>query len=98
VEGRNFDTRKHLLQYDDVMNKQREEIYALRKEILTGKLGRDYIIALAEDVAEDYVDRHCPPAKDPSEWDGALRVARSWTRSESSRQRKGSRRTRRTPS
>ncbi|HSB35846.1 MAG TPA: preprotein translocase subunit SecA, partial [Thermoanaerobaculia bacterium] len=69
VEGRNFDTRKHLLQYDDVMNKQREEIYALRKEILTGKLGRDYVIALAEDVAEDYVDRHCPAAKDPSEWD-----------------------------
>jgi preprotein translocase subunit SecA len=69
VEGRNFDTRKHLLQYDDVMNKQREEIYALRKEILTGKLARDYIVALAEDVSEDYVDRHCPAAKDPSEWD-----------------------------
>jgi preprotein translocase subunit SecA len=69
VEGRNFDTRKHLLQYDDVMNKQREEIYALRKEILTGKLGRDYVVALAEDVADDYVDRHCPASKDPSEWD-----------------------------
>jgi len=69
VEGRNFDTRKHLLEYDDVMNKQREEIYALRKEILTGKLGRDYVVALAEDVAEDYVDRHCPASKDPSEWD-----------------------------
>ncbi len=69
VEGRNFDTRKHLLQYDDVMNKQREEIYALRKEILTGRLGRDYVVALAEDVADDYVDRHCPASKDPSEWD-----------------------------
>ncbi len=69
VEGRNFDTRKHLLQYDDVMNKQREEIYALRKEILTGKLGRAYVVALAEDVSEDYVDRHCAATKDPSEWD-----------------------------
>jgi preprotein translocase subunit SecA len=69
VEGRNFDTRKHLLQYDDVMNKQREEIYGLRKEILTGKLGRDYVVALAEDVADDYVDRHCPASKDTSEWD-----------------------------
>jgi preprotein translocase subunit SecA len=69
VEGRNFDTRKHLLEYDDVMNKQREEIYALRKEILTGKLGHDYVVALAEDVAEDYVDRHCPASKDASEWD-----------------------------
>jgi preprotein translocase subunit SecA len=68
VEGRNFDTRKHLLEYDDVMNKQREEIYRLRKEILTGKLSRDYVVALAEDVSEDYVDRHCPAAKDPSEW------------------------------
>ena len=68
VEGRNFDTRKHLLEYDDVMNKQREEIYRLRKEILTGKLAREYVVALAEDVSEDYVDRHCPAAKDPSEW------------------------------
>ena len=68
VEGRNFDTRKHLLEYDDVMNKQREEIYRLRKEILTGKLARDYVVALAEDVSEDYVDRHCPAAKDASEW------------------------------
>ncbi len=69
VEGRNFDTRKHLLEYDDVMNKQREEIYRLRKEILTGTLGHEYVVALAEDVSEDYVDRHCPAAKDPSEWD-----------------------------
>jgi preprotein translocase subunit SecA len=68
VEGRNFDTRKHLLEYDDVMNKQRAEIYRLRKEILTGTLSRDYVVALAEDVSEDYVDRHCSAAKDPSEW------------------------------
>jgi preprotein translocase subunit SecA len=68
VEGRNFDTRKHLLEYDDVMNKQRAEIYRLRKEILTGKLSRDYVVALAEDVSEDYVDRHCPAGKDASEW------------------------------
>ncbi|MCM3876316.1 MAG: preprotein translocase subunit SecA, partial [Thermoanaerobaculia bacterium] len=68
VEGRNFDTRKHLLEYDDVMNKQRAEIYRLRKEILTGKLSRDYVVALAEDVSEDYVDRHCPAGKDSSEW------------------------------
>src|SRR5450631_238117 len=71
VEGRNFDTRKHLLEYDDVMNKQRAEIYRLRKEILTGKLSRDYVVALAEDVSEDYVDRHCPAGKDSSEWNWA---------------------------
>ncbi|HKC24870.1 MAG TPA: SEC-C metal-binding domain-containing protein, partial [Thermoanaerobaculia bacterium] len=68
VEGRNFDTRKHLLEYDDVMNRQREEIYRLRKEILTGVLAHDYVVNLAEDVAEDYVDRHCPTTKDASEW------------------------------
>jgi preprotein translocase subunit SecA len=69
IETRNFDTRKHLLEYDDVMNKQREEIYRLRKEILTGSLSHEYVVNLAEDVAEDYVDRHCPAGKDPSEWD-----------------------------
>jgi len=69
VEGRNFDIRKHLLEYDDVMSKQRDETYRRRKEILTGELGHDYVVALAEDVADDYVDRHCPPAKDSSEWD-----------------------------
>ncbi|MHB1046665.1 MAG: preprotein translocase subunit SecA [Thermoanaerobaculia bacterium] len=69
VEARNFDTRKHLLEYDDVMNKQREEIYRLRKEILTGALSHAYVVALAEDVAEDFVDRHCPAGKDHSEWD-----------------------------
>ncbi len=68
VEARNFDTRKHLLQYDDVMNRQREEIYGMRKEILTGSLGHDYILALAEDVAEDLVDRHCPENRDAQEW------------------------------
>jgi preprotein translocase subunit SecA len=69
VEARNFDTRKHLLEYDDVMNKQREEIYRLRKEILTGALSHAYVVALAEDVAEDFADRHCPAGKDHSEWD-----------------------------
>jgi preprotein translocase subunit SecA len=69
IEARNFDTRKHLLEYDDVMNKQREEIYRLRKEILTGSLSHEYVVNLAEDVADDYVDRHCPAGKDHSEWD-----------------------------
>ena len=39
VEGRNFETRKHLLEYDDVMNRQREEIYGMRREILRGEQG-----------------------------------------------------------
>src|SRR5512141_2534089 len=68
VESRNFDIRKQLLEYDDVANDQRRVIYQQRNEILTGSLSRDYVMALAEDVSEDYVDRHCPAGKDPSEW------------------------------
>ncbi len=48
VEGRNFETRKHLLEYDDVMNRQREEIYGLRRDILKGKQGKEEILGLAE--------------------------------------------------
>ena len=69
VEGRNFEVRKHLLEYDDVMNKQREAIYELRKDILGGKEGRDYILRIAEDIVGYYVDTHCPPKSDPRDWD-----------------------------
>ena len=69
VEGRNFEVRKHLLEYDDVMNKQREAIYELRKDILGGKEGRDYILRIAEDIIGYFVDTHCPPKSDPRDWD-----------------------------
>jgi len=68
VEGRNFEVRKHLLEYDDVMNKQREAIYELRKDILSGQEGRDYILGLAEDIIGYFVDVHCPPKSDPRDW------------------------------
>ena len=51
VEGQNFDARKHLLEYDDVMNKQRETIYAIRRSALEGKDQRDYVLGIAEDLA-----------------------------------------------
>ena len=69
VEGRNFEVRKHLLEYDDVMNKQREAIYELRKDILSGKEGREYVLGLAADIAGYFVDTHCPPKADPRDWD-----------------------------
>jgi preprotein translocase subunit SecA len=69
VEGRNFEIRKHLLEYDDVMNKQREAIYQLRREILEGEAGRDYILRIAHDVIDYMVDSHCPENKDPLDWD-----------------------------
>jgi preprotein translocase subunit SecA len=69
VEGRNFEMRKHLLEYDDVMNKQREAIYALRKEILLGEAGKDYVLERAADVLDFVVDTHCGEKTDPRDWD-----------------------------
>ncbi len=60
VEARNFDARKHLLEYDDVMNKQRESIYTLRRSILDGREGKEYIINAAADIVEFLVDTHVP--------------------------------------
>jgi preprotein translocase subunit SecA len=60
VEGRNFEARKHLLEYDDVMNKQRESIYTLRRSILEGREGKEYILNAADDIVEFLVDSHLP--------------------------------------
>lgn len=60
VEGRNFEARKHLLEYDDVMNKQRESIYTLRKSILEGREGKEYILNAADEIVEYLVDTHYP--------------------------------------
>ncbi len=68
VEGRNFEIRKNLLEYDDVMNKQREAIYELRRDILLGREGRDYILKIASDVVDDMIERHCPEKADPRDW------------------------------
>ncbi len=69
VEGRNFETRKHLLEYDDVMNKQREAIYRLRRDILDGREGRDYVIKIATDVLDSLLETHCGEKLDPQDWD-----------------------------
>ena len=60
VEARNFDARKHLLEYDDVMNKQRESIYTLRRSILDGREGKDYILNAADDIVDFLIDTHVP--------------------------------------
>ncbi|HEY6148156.1 MAG TPA: SEC-C metal-binding domain-containing protein, partial [Thermoanaerobaculia bacterium] len=69
VEGRNFETRKHLLEYDDVMNRQREEIYKLRLDILQGNQGKEDVLRLAETILESSMGRHLDPEKGPDEWD-----------------------------
>ncbi|HUR82337.1 MAG TPA: preprotein translocase subunit SecA, partial [Thermoanaerobaculia bacterium] len=60
VEGRNFEARKHLLEYDDVMNKQRESIYTLRRSILDGREGKDYILNAAGEIVAFLIDTHYP--------------------------------------
>ncbi len=68
VEAQNFEARKHLLEYDDVMNKQREAIYSIRRAALEGKEQRDYILSVAEDIARELTDTHCPRDQHPDEW------------------------------
>jgi preprotein translocase subunit SecA len=69
VEGRNFETRKHLLEYDDVMNRQRGEIYGLRLDILKGKQGKDEVLVLADVILDYTLGRNLPEDKGPDEWD-----------------------------
>jgi preprotein translocase subunit SecA len=75
VEAQNFDARKHLLEYDDVMNKQRETIYGIRRSALEGKDQRDYVLEIAEDVARELVDTFCPREQHPDQWNSAQFLA-----------------------
>src|SRR5215471_18452157 len=75
VEAQNFDARKHLLEYDDVMNKQRETIYAIRRSALEGKDQRDYVMGIAEDVAREIVETYCPREQHPGQWNTAQFLA-----------------------
>jgi preprotein translocase subunit SecA len=78
VEAQNFSVRKHLLEYDDVMNKQRESVYTLRREILEGKIHlaedevsdtRGYVMATAEEIFNDKVDQYIGKDVDEDDWD-----------------------------
>ena len=69
VEGQNFEARKHLLEYDDVMNRQRTAVYNLRRQLLESKDQKEYILGIAEDVAKEHVETHCAKDIHPDEWD-----------------------------
>jgi preprotein translocase subunit SecA len=69
VEARNFDVRKHLLEYDDVMNKQRETIYSLRKRILAREALREYLFETAESILDWLVEQHAGKDAAPADWD-----------------------------
>jgi preprotein translocase subunit SecA len=70
VEGHNFDIRKHLLEYDDVMNKQRTEIYSFRREILLSESLKPKIFEMLEDVVDELLFVYCPEDR-YDEWDTA---------------------------
>src|SRR5258708_5872217 len=78
VEAQNFSVRKHLLEYDDVMNKQRESVYTLRREILEGKIHlseeeisdeRGYLLATAEELFDDRIELFLGKDVSEDEWD-----------------------------
>src|SRR6202030_1607505 len=69
VEAHNFDIRKHLLEYDDVMNKQREVVYHRRRELLSGASLKDDVLDMCDALLEDIAAAHGNNEIDPAEWD-----------------------------
>ena len=70
VEAHNFSIRKHLLEYDDVMNQQRKTLYGLREQFLSKSDQKEYLLELSEDVIGGFIDSYCDADSDPEEWDG----------------------------
>ena len=68
VEAQNFEARKHLLEYDDVMNKQRETIYSMRRSVLEGADQKEFVLERGEEIALDLVDTFCPREQHPGNW------------------------------
>src|SRR6476660_6638639 len=72
VEGRNFEARKHLLEYDDVMNRQRETIYGLRRQLMEEPDQREYLVGdtgVARDLLADTTKQYLNPAASEDDWD-----------------------------
>ena len=69
VEGKNFDVRKRVLQYDDVMNKQREIIYAQRRQVLDGENLKDSFLKMIDGTADSIVSAFCGESAYPDMWD-----------------------------
>jgi preprotein translocase SecA subunit len=76
VEAHNFDIRKHLLEYDDVMNKQREIVYGKRRQVLSGESLKDQTLEMADEVIAQLVDRVTSERISSAEWEwGAIEDA-----------------------
>ncbi|MGA7549813.1 MAG: SEC-C metal-binding domain-containing protein, partial [Candidatus Sulfotelmatobacter sp.] len=69
VEGQHFESRKHLLEYDDVMNKQREAVYGLRRRLLEGMDQKDLILEdYVSAILGELMDEYCPPKAHADDW------------------------------
>jgi preprotein translocase subunit SecA len=69
VEAQNFAARKHLLEYDDVMNKQREAIYGWRRQLLEKADQKERILEMSRGIVGSFLDQRVPPKAHPSTWD-----------------------------
>jgi preprotein translocase subunit SecA len=69
VEVQNFESRKHLLEYDDVNNKQRQAVYGMRRQLLEGVDQKERIMDMVRGIVEQYIDMRCPQDKHPDTWD-----------------------------
>ena len=69
VEGQHFESRKHLLEYDDVMNKQREAVYGLRRRLLEGTDQKDLILEdYVSAILAEQLEQFCPPKAHADDW------------------------------
>jgi preprotein translocase subunit SecA len=68
VEAQNFESRKHLLEYDDVMNKQRETVYGLRRQLLEGTDQKEFVMDAADRVVGWLVEKFCPKDQHGDQW------------------------------
>ena len=74
VEAQNFEARKHLLEYDDVNNKQRQAVYGMRRQLLEGIDQKERILEMVRGIVEQFLVERCPEDKHPDTWDlSALR-------------------------
>jgi preprotein translocase subunit SecA len=69
VEVQNFEARKHLLEYDDVNNKQRQAVYSMRRQLLEGIDQKERVMEMVRGIVEQYIDSRCPVGKHPDTWD-----------------------------
>ena len=69
VEMQNFEARKHLLEYDDVMNKQRQAVYGMRRQLLEGTDQKERVVEMVQGIVDQFIDMRCPNDKHPDTWD-----------------------------